>query len=218
LTVSGFISFTEIFGQLRTDSPKIYLTDGAHSENLGLYQLVKRRCPYIIVVDAEADPQYTFAALADLQRYARIDLGVRMDVDWKHIRSLALDSEKTDAQGPSSSVDPKFGHFAVGKISYPGEAGKPAFEGTLLYLKTAVTGDEPDYVLDYKRRYPAFPQETTADQFFSEDQMEAYRALGFHTVQMAFCEREVGADGMIPGQLAIWDMKTKLGIPGKELG
>jgi hypothetical protein len=214
----GFYFFAEIFGQLRTDSPKIYLTDGGHSENLGLYQLVKRRCPFIIVADAEADPQYTFAALADLQRYARIDLGVRIEVDWKHIRNLALDGEKNGLQSPTSNVDPKFGHFAVGKIFYPREAGKPAFEGTLLYLKSAVTGDEPDYVLDYKRRYPAFPQEATADQFFLEDQMEAYRALGFHTVQIAFCETDVREVGMVPGQLAIWDMKTRLGISGKELG
>ncbi len=48
-----------------------------------------------------------------------------------------------------------------------------------------MTGDEPDYVLDYERRYPSFPHETTGDQFFSEEQMEAYRALGFHAVERA---------------------------------
>src|SRR5205807_7962349 len=53
-------------------------------------------------------------------------------------------------------------------------------EGVLVYVKASLTGDEKDYVLDYKRRNPAFPHETTGDQFFSEEQFEAYRALGFH--------------------------------------
>lgn len=35
-------------------------------------------------------------------------------------------------------------------------------------------------MLDYKRRNPDFPHETTGDQFFGEEQLEAYRALGFH--------------------------------------
>lgn len=43
-----------------------------------------------------------------------------------------------------------------------------------------MTGDEKDYILDYAMRYQDFPHETTGDQFFSEEQFEAYRALGFH--------------------------------------
>ena len=58
-------------------------------------------------------------------------------------------------------------------------------EGILLYVKASVTGDEADYVLDYERRYPNFPHESTADLFFSEEQMEAYRALGFHAMSRA---------------------------------
>jgi hypothetical protein len=41
-------------------------------------------------------------------------------------------------------------------------------------------------VLDYKIRYRDFPHETTGDQFFSEEQFEAYRALGFHAVDGFF--------------------------------
>ena len=32
----------------------------------------------------------------------------------------------------------------------------------------------------YKANYPRFPHETTADQLFSEEQFEVYRALGEH--------------------------------------
>ncbi|TGQ93888.1 hypothetical protein EN847_34745, partial [Mesorhizobium sp. M1C.F.Ca.ET.204.01.1.1] len=76
-------------------------------------------------------------------------------------------------------------HFAVGKILYENDP----VEGILVYVKASVTGDEPDYVLDYERRYPLFPHESTSDQFFSEEQMEAYRALGFHAMRVALRER-----------------------------
>ena len=45
--------------------------------------------------------------------------------------------------------------------------------------------DERSYVLDYERRNPKFPHEPTSDQFFSEEQFEAYRALGFHAMTNA---------------------------------
>ena len=52
--------------------------------------------------------------------------------------------------------------------------------GYLMYVKTSLTGDENDYIRDYARRYSRFPHESTGDQFFSEEQSEVYRALGFH--------------------------------------
>ena len=56
----------------------------------------------------------------------------------------------------------------------------------LVYFKSSLTGNEKDYNLDYKRRAPDFPHETTGDQFFTEEQFEAYRALGFHMVDGFF--------------------------------
>ncbi len=49
-----------------------------------------------------------------------------------------------------------------------------------------MTGDEPDYILHYQRHNPSFPHETTGDQFFGEEQFEAYRALGFHAAARDF--------------------------------
>jgi hypothetical protein len=75
----------------------------------------------------------------------------------------------------------------VGRIDY-GDA-----KGTLVYVKSSMTGDENDYIRDYARRNPSFPHETTGDQFFSEEQFEVYRALGFHALNGAFTK---------PGMLA----------------
>ena len=52
----------------------------------------------------------------------------------------------------------------------------------IIPVKSSVTGDEAPYVADYRKRNPAFPQESTADQFFDEAQFESYRALGYHSM------------------------------------
>lgn len=50
-----------------------YLTDGGHFENMGAYELIRRRLPMIVVIDAEEDEDYTFEGLANLVMKARLD-------------------------------------------------------------------------------------------------------------------------------------------------
>jgi hypothetical protein len=175
-----FYFLKEMFGRMREDAEIIYLTDGGHIENLGIYELLRRRCKLIIVVDAEADPDMSFTSLVTLQRYARIDLGTLIDLPWAEIRDTTRrasdDIVKTGGTPPERADHGP--HCAIGKITYPRDG-----EGILFYIKSSLSGDENDYIVDYKRRYPAYPHETTADQFFTEEQFEVYRALGFHSVQ-----------------------------------
>jgi Patatin-like phospholipase len=203
---ANYYFLAEIFGLLSENLKSIYLTDGGHIENLGIDELLRRRCRVIIAVDAEADPQMAFGCFNMLERYALIDLGIRIDLPWEQIaiESLAtgqaidkagdVSAEPTagaagdkttaasgkkaaDASGDEAGAVPKHHgpHCAVGEISYPG--GR---KGILVYIKASLTGDENDYIFDYKKRYSAFPHETTLDQWFTEEQFEAYRALGFH--------------------------------------
>lgn len=182
---------SELTSGLDEDSAQIYVTDGGHIENLGIYELLRRRCRTIIVIDAEADPAMRFASFVTLQRYARIDLGIRISLPWNAIAAVtarqmgaelapgeAADAEEARKQtdAVTSPARPIGGpHAAVGKIVYDnGEIGQ------MLYIKSSLSGDENDYVRDYARRFGDFPHETTGDQFFSEEQFEAYRALGFH--------------------------------------
>ncbi|MCJ9670344.1 MULTISPECIES: patatin-like phospholipase family protein [unclassified Neorhizobium] len=184
--------FYEMFGLLHEERSKVLLSDGGHIDNLGLYQLLKRRCDVIIVSDAEADPAMNFGALVDVERFARIDLGVRFDLPWQAIRDSAIKRQNELQKGEAATVKASpHGHAAIGKINYPKTAGGPGApaleekEGILLYVKSSMTGDERSYVLDYERRFPRFPHEATSDQFFSEEQFEAYRALGFHAMDRA---------------------------------
>src|SRR5260370_7527732 len=52
--------------------------------------------------------------------------------------------------------------------------------GTLVYIKSALSGDEAADVLSYHTEMPAFPHQSTADQWFDESQFESYRKLGYH--------------------------------------
>jgi hypothetical protein len=144
----------------------------------------------VIAVDAEADPDMSFGSLVNLQRYARIDFGVRLDLPWGPIqdatRQASAKNLKSGGEPPKAPHGP---HCALGAIYYPrknGEKTGPNNTGVLLYIKSSLTGDENDYVIEYKRRNPSFPHETTLDQLFTEEQFEAYRNLGFHAVNSAF--------------------------------
>jgi len=188
----------EMFGLLSEDSQTVFITDGGHIENLGLYELLRRRCKLIIAVDAEADPDMSFGSLVTLERYARIDFGLRIDLPWATLRDTTRKASAGMLNGDGISPDQaKNGpHCALGTIYYPRKDGEKTDDhntGVLLYVKSSFTGDENDYILDYKRRNPDFPHETTLDQLFTEEQFEAYRALGFHALNSAFNRADVVA-------------------------
>jgi hypothetical protein len=66
----------ELAGATTDDGPWIYLSDGGHFENLGLYEMVRRRCRFIVVSDAGCDPQCSFEDLGNAVRKIYIDFGV----------------------------------------------------------------------------------------------------------------------------------------------
>ena len=70
--------FSEAFGLTTDASPYVYLSDGGHFENLGLYEMVRRRCRLIVLVDAGCDPDFAFEDLGNAVRKIYIDLGIRI--------------------------------------------------------------------------------------------------------------------------------------------
>jgi len=162
--------FAEILGKTQDDRRFVYLSDGGHFENLGLYELVRRRCRFVLVCDAGADPKLSFDDLGNAIRKCRIDLGVEI--------TLRTDSLDRGEDGFSRW------HCAVGDIDY----GADQAQGTLLYLKATLTGDEPEDLLNYAARCPEFPHQSTGDQWFDESQFESYRRLGAHAVEAVLGE------------------------------
>jgi len=157
----------------------VFLTDGGHIDNLGVYELLRRRCKLMIAIDGEADPDFDSGSLVQVERFARIDMNVIIKLNWEPIgiRTQAVTNEIKNGQ-LKEQLGP---HVALGSISYPPlTPGGEREKGALIYIKASLSGDESDYVIAYKKANPQFPHETTLDQLFSEEQFEAYRALGEH--------------------------------------
>jgi peptidoglycan hydrolase-like protein with peptidoglycan-binding domain len=162
----------ELFGLSDSRSSFVYLSDGGHFENLGLYELVRRRCRLIVACDATQDSSCEFGDLGNAIRKCNADFGIEIEIDVNPMRP----------QG-----DPKYSscHYAIGTVHYE-RVDHGAAPGTLVYLKSSLTGDEPTDLLSYHSRHPQFPHQSTTDQWFAEAQFESYRKLGCHIAKSVF--------------------------------
>jgi hypothetical protein len=159
----------ETFGLTTDTKPWVYLSDGGHFENLGIYEMVRRRCRFILAIDAGCDPGFAFEDLGNALRKIYIDLGVR-------ITFAELDKLKNRPPVPN----PETPYFAVGIVHYGDADGEGCDNGMILYVKPAyhgVSNIEGAGVRSYAEANPEFPHEPTADQWFSESQFESYRSL-----------------------------------------
>ena len=164
---------SEMFGLTTDDNKYIYLSDGGHFENLGLYEMVRRRCRLIVVSDAGSDPKFAFEDLGNAVRKIELDLGVT--IEFQGIETLKTWPENDEQ---CSKLPITSSYHAIGTIKYM-EADGAGKNGTILYIKPAYHGTEDIGVRSYATANREFPHQTTADQWFSESQFESYRALGF---------------------------------------
>ena len=166
-----FSLIAELFGMTNADANYVYLSDGGHFENLGIYELVRRRCRLVIAVDVASDKTMAFEDLGNAIRKCGTDLHVSIDIDVSKMDIV----KSTGLCGASC---------AVGAIRYS-HADPDGIDGTLLYIKPAIVGLENADVLNYRKANPAYPHQSTADQWFDEAQFESYRALGYHITKAA---------------------------------
>ena len=162
----GFFSLLcELLGSTSDDSNFLYLSDGGHFENLGIYELVRRRCKLIVACDVSCDGSYKLADLHNAMERCRTDFGVRITLG---------DEAQLKPTGPPDELRSKR-HFLTGTIHYP---GSPRDEGTIIYIKSTLVDGDPQDVLAYNKVNRHFPHDTTANQWFDEAHFENYRALG----------------------------------------
>lgn len=157
--------FAELFGWTRPQDAYVNLSDGGHFDNLGLYEMVLRRCRLIVVSDAGRDPTPSYGDLGNAIRKIRIDFGIPIVFTQK----LVL---------PSTAAAGKPVLLAKATIGYDAVDGPATPKGQLLYWKPVLLAASPYDVTSYQSTAPDFPNESTADQWFSEAQFESYRALG----------------------------------------
>jgi hypothetical protein len=165
---SAALILDEALGFTDARHPYVNLSDGGHFENLGIYEMIRRRCRFIVVGDGGCDPDYAYDDLGNAIRKVRIDFGISVDFT-DRINIFPKDLTK---------ANPAARYCAVGTIRYSDVDGPGAQDGTLIYIKPAICETESYDIYNYARSSKPFPHESTADQWFSESQFESYRALG----------------------------------------
>ena len=177
----------ETFG-LNTDAnPWVFLSDGGHFENLGLYEMVRRRCRLIVAVDASCDPDFTFEDLGNAVRKIYTDFGIPITFEGlNELKNRPTHRELKLANG-------KIPYYAIGKIDYGAADGPDSIEGLILYIKPALhhVDSESVGVRSYAAANPSFPHQTTIDEPFTEAQFESYRLLGLNIVTNILADEAV---------------------------
>jgi len=168
----------EITGRIQENMKYLNVSDGGHIENLGAYELLRRRCKFIICVDGGANLGTEGSDLQRLERYALIDLGIKFEYNLADLR-------------PNKSGISRAYAILIKVLYEPDKIGSEEI-GWMIYLKPALTGAEPQYVLDYRYRNASFPHEGILDQIFEEEQFEGYRAVGECAAESLFRAEIVG--------------------------
>ena len=188
----------------RHDEEKTFveLTDGAHFDNTGLYELIRRQVKLIIMVDGTADKDINYQSLASALERIRVDFGVqvRFEEGTRDLQGLLPDPDN------GGTFVKKYGlaerGYAIARIDYQPHNDRPrnrrvddeSEDGTLIVIKSTMIESLPADVLGYKSANEDFPNESTADQFFDEVQLEAYRELGYRVTKDALDDFRVARE------------------------
>lgn len=180
-TKSGLVLSEALASFLGRPAKWWYLSDGGHFENTGVYALIKREVPFILMADCGADPKYVFEDLENLVRKARIDFDAEIEIYTAQEAAARFGpfDDQLCVLSPEQIVD---NHTRRGvllaRICYHHSDLARRSYGTLLIVKPNLHDALDNDVLAYASRNPAFPQQSTGDQFFDESQWESYRRLG----------------------------------------
>ena len=174
----------------------LQISDGGHFENLGVYELVRRKVKLIICCDGSADPAFSFSDLQVLVRRIDTDFGAKIKFDKNNYLERIIprdpDPQKVIDRDPNTDAYPvgiKFAErgYIKGKIIYP-----DGTKGTLILLKTTMIKGLGIRLKGYKGANPDFPDQSITDQFFDEEQFEAYRELGYEIARRMINDPRIG--------------------------
>jgi choline dehydrogenase-like flavoprotein len=172
------------------------LSDGGHFEVTGVYELLRRRVPFIVLSDAGEDPQYRWGEVALLMQEAREDFGA--EITWLNpnppgggVRSAGWTAFfgadqppelleqwiNPDTLGALKEISDRETPYyaALAQVTYD---GKMTPDSWILLLKPSLSKELSEDIVSYGKEHPDFPQQSTFDQVFDDIQWESYRALG----------------------------------------
>lgn len=170
----------EAFGWNRIGDPLVYVSDGGHYENLGLVELLRKRCRRIWCIDAAGDRPGQISTLTEAMLLAESELGVRW-TDTEELTLLGLDEESQEDPAKPPRVVQTHATF-----SFRFKDDAPADDvGSVTIVRLGITSSSPRHLVDYQRRRPTFPYDSTSNQLFRAERFDAYRSLGYDSMKAA---------------------------------
>jgi len=191
--------FKILFSKMGPGNALLNLSDGGHIENLGVFELLRRRCRLIICMDAGADAGYTFDDLRNLIRRSRNELGIEIRFRPDNNPFEVIKPDHTGYSKKRFVVADLIllweREMVMNEVSGEMESritnyGRDSFSvGTFVYVKSSLLAPQSMLHLDardalkyatfrYKLFNHNFPHDATSDQSFSVVQWESYRQLG----------------------------------------
>jgi hypothetical protein len=156
--------FAELFSLTNRTTSWLNVSDGGHFDNTGIYEMLQRKCRRILLFDAETSRK----GISNASRRARVDLNADIRLEAKAEGTLPIERYR---------------------IHYYDNSGNVSSTGLLFRVYPAL-GD-PSRWSSFENAYykmvdSAFPDDTLANQFFTETLFESYRTLGLDIFASAF--------------------------------
>ncbi|MEZ6086935.1 MAG: hypothetical protein R3C05_02655 [Pirellulaceae bacterium] len=166
-------------GAVNRSAKSFYVADGGFTDYLGVSALLARKCELIVVSDAGANVgDNHLGTLAKMCEKTSAEMGIQF---------FDLDHESPIDFGRLKFNEQRLVHqpYIFMRIRY-----KDGNEGLLIYCQMAISDSDPIEIQQIRYRFPTFPDEPTTNQFYTEDQVSAYRLLGYHIANKVCRELE----------------------------
>jgi hypothetical protein len=180
----------EVFGSYDKQDRFLYVTDGGHVENLGVVELLRRRCETVFCFDGSGGP----STLVEGIRLAYEELGVEIEFPdgYEQVREGSAAPDPAIAKDVAARLAAT--SVLVGTVRYPALADDlPEQTGTIVYARSVLTRSTPGQILEHAARNARFPNDPTGDQWFDVEQFNNYVALGREVGEAAI--GALGGDG-----------------------
>jgi hypothetical protein len=145
----------ELTGAWDLDDHHVYVSDGGHRENLGLVELLRERCSFIICIDAAGDTPGSFTTLRQAADLARIETRCTIDL------------------GPINHIDTSkpIQPYTILSGTYRDEHGADRGETvTILHIRPVVYPTLSDELVGFAAEDNNFPHYSTGNQFLTDTQ------------------------------------------------
>jgi hypothetical protein len=205
----------ELLGMYDLRDHHLYVTDGGHRENLGLVELLRRRCSTIICIDSSGDSPGSYTTLRQAADLARVEVGATIDLGplrawrtsffsdadtsgtlstWQTATttgSVRVGSPRMTAPGTER---PPSAHTVL-DVTYRGPDGESEGSGKIIHIAAVLYDSDgfPDDLVAFSLQDPQFPHYSTGDQFLNEKQFRCLVQFGEAATTHALADPAVNA-------------------------